>query len=118
MEMREQCLLVVIPLRALGFRVDSCSAEVLRDCLGRPISLDPELAEIIASERWETDSSFPEVPSHFLLSHSWKKVMADEWFFDEDILRLEARALVKAANRAAHSQHTTAGYCYSVTIYQ
>ena len=44
--------------------------------------------------------------------------MADEWFFDEDILRLEARALVKAANRAAHSQHTTAGYCYSVTIYQ
>ena len=80
MEMRGQCLLVVIPLRALGFRVDSCSAEVLRDCSGRPISLDPELAEIIASERWETDSSFPEVPSHLLSSHSWKKVMADEWF--------------------------------------
>ena len=50
-----------------GFRVGSCSAEVLRDCLGRPISLDPELAEIIASERWETDSSFPEVPSHLAL---------------------------------------------------
>ena len=30
--------------------------------------------------------------------------MVDKWFFDDDILRLEARALVKAANRAAHSQ--------------
>ena len=29
--------------------------------------------------------------------------MADRWFFD-DILRPEARALVKAAERAAHSQ--------------
>ena len=54
-------------------RVDSCSREVLHDCFGRPFSLDPELAEIIASERWEKDSSFPEVPSHFLSSHSWKK---------------------------------------------
>ena len=41
-----------------GFRVDSRSGEVLRDCFGRPISLKPELAEIIASERWETDPSF------------------------------------------------------------
>ena len=29
-----------------GFRVDSCSGEVLRDCFGRPISLDPQVAEI------------------------------------------------------------------------
>ena len=41
---------------------------------------------------------------HLLSSHSWKKVLADTWFFDDDIVRLEARALVKAANRAAHSQ--------------
>ena len=33
-----------------------------------------------------------------------KKVMADNWFFDDDILRLEAWALVQAAERAAHSQ--------------
>ena len=33
-----------------GFRVDSRSREVLHDFFGRPISLDPELAEIIASE--------------------------------------------------------------------
>ena len=30
--------------------------------------------------------------------------MADKWFFDDDILRLEAGALVKAAERSAHSQ--------------
>ena len=30
--------------------------------------------------------------------------MADRWFFDDDVLRLEAQALVNAANRAAHSQ--------------
>ena len=97
-------------------RVDSCSGEVLRDCFGRPISLDPELAEIIASERLET-ASFLKVPSPLLLSHSWKKVMADNRFFN-DILRLEALALVTAASRAAHSQHTTPGHCYSVTIKQ
>ena len=33
-----------------GFRVDSRSGEFLRDCFGRPISLDPELAAIIASD--------------------------------------------------------------------
>ena len=82
------------------FPVDSCSGKVLRDCFGRLISLDPEMAEIIASERWETDSSFPEVPSRLLSSHSWKKGMADKWFFDDDILRFEAWALVEAA----HSQ--------------
>ena len=41
-----------------GFRVDSCSGEVLRDCFGHPISLDPELAGIIASERRDR----PKVP--------------------------------------------------------
>ena len=30
--------------------------------------------------------------------------MADRWFFDDGILRLEAWALVKAAERAAHSR--------------
>ena len=89
------------------FPVDSCSGKVLRDCFGRPISLDPEMAEIIASERWETDSSFPEVPSRLLSSHSWKKGMADKWFFDDDILRFEAWALVEAAERAAHTPAST-----------
>ena len=30
--------------------------------------------------------------------------MVDRWFFDDDILGLEARTLVKEASRAAHSQ--------------
>ena len=33
-----------------------------------------------------------------------KKVMAYKSFFDDDIPRLETQALVKAADRAAHSQ--------------
>ena len=35
-----------------GFRVDTCSGEVLRDWFRRPSSLNPGLAEIIAFERW------------------------------------------------------------------
>ena len=64
-----QQLLVVMLLGLLGFRVDSRSGEVLRDCFGRPVSLDPELAEMISSERRETDPKFPEVPSRLLSSH-------------------------------------------------
>ena len=91
-----------------GFRVDSRSGEVLRDDFGRPISLGPEMVEIIASERWETNPSFPEVPSRLPSSHSWNNVMADRWFFDDDILGLEARALVKAAHsQPAHDCRVT-----------
>ena len=88
--------------RAVPARRHAFESTGLRACFGRPFSLDPELAKIIASERWETDPHFPEV--HILSSHSWKKVIADRWFFDDDILRLEALALVKAAERSAHSQ--------------
>ena len=35
----------------------------------RPISLDPEMVEILVFERWETDPKFPEVPSRLLPSH-------------------------------------------------
>ena len=95
-----------MPLKMMVFVSIFRSGEVLRDCSGRPISLKPELAEIIASERQETDPSFLEVPSHLLSSHSWKKVIADKWFFDDDILRLEALALVKAAERSAQPART------------
>ena len=44
------------------------------------------------------------MPSRLLSSRSWKKVVADKLFFDVDILRLEAQALDKAAQRSAHSQ--------------
>ena len=104
--------------QSAGFRVDSRSGEVLRDGFGRPFSLDLEMVEILASERWDTDPSFPEVPSQLLSSDSWKKVMADTWFFDDDILRLVNRALVKAAERAAHSQPVHDCRLLLVTIFQ
>ena len=92
-----------MPLKVLVFVSDACSGEVLRDSLVVRFLLTVELAEIIASGRWEIDPSFPDVPSRLLSSHSWKQVTAF-FFFEDDILRLEARALVKAAGRSAHSQ--------------
>ena len=73
---------------------------------------------MIASERWETDPSLPELPSRLLSSYSWNKVMA-KWFFDDDIFRLEAGPRLKQPS-AQHtaSRYTTAGYCDSVTIFQ
>ena len=56
-----------------GFRVHFRSGEVLRDCLVVRFLLTPELVEIVASERWETEPSFPEVPSPLLSSQSWKR---------------------------------------------
>ena len=44
------------------------------------------------------------MPSRPLSSHSWHKVMPDKRLVDDDSLRLEAQALVKAADRAVHSQ--------------
>ena len=83
---------------------------------GRPISLDLELAEIIAFERWETDL---EVSSRLLSSQTWKKVMADKWFFDDDILRLEPPPwLMQPSAQYTANWYTTAVYCYLVTIFQ
>ena len=64
---RWRCEAVLARRHASFFVSILVAGEVLRDCCGRPTSLDPELAEIIASERWETDPSFPEVPSRFAL---------------------------------------------------
>ncbi|CAK0800111.1 unnamed protein product, partial [Prorocentrum cordatum] len=87
-----------------GFLLDSETGEVVRDEAGAPKRLDAELQRVLASERWELDPSFPEVPSWLLHDSHWATVMADRWAFADDILRLEARALVKAAARAAHCQ--------------
>ena len=86
-----------------GFKVDPVSGDVVRDNFGKPVALEQELLEVLSAERWEVDQYFEEVPSHLLEGSRWKKVMADRWVFQDDILRLEARALFKAANRAAHS---------------
>ena len=105
---------VVMPLKVLVF-VSILEEEKFS---GRPISLDPEMVDTLVPERWETDPTFPELPSHLFSSHSWQKVMADRWFFD-DIFRLEAQALVRAPELSpTANQYTTAGYCHSVTIFQ
>ncbi|CAK0812006.1 unnamed protein product [Prorocentrum cordatum] len=82
-----------------GFLLDSETGEVVRDEAGAPKRLDAELQRVLASERWELDPSFPEVPSWLLNDSHWATVMADRWAFADDILRLEARALVKAGRR-------------------
>ena len=94
-----------VPARRHAFESAGFSCRFMwprSDCFGRPISLDLELAEINASEQ-RRQTSCPEVPSRLLSSHPRKKVMADRLFFD-DVLRLEAWALVEAVERAAHSQ--------------
>ena len=102
-----------------GFRVDSCSGEVLCDGFDRPISLDPEMVEILASEWWETDPSFTEVPSHSHSSHSWKKVMADRWFSATISSDLKPGPWSKQRSvQPTANQYTTAGHNYSVTIFQ
>ncbi|CAK0793120.1 unnamed protein product, partial [Prorocentrum cordatum] len=87
-----------------GSLLNSRMGEVVRDAEGVPRRLDSELLDILNSERWKCDPGFPELPHELLRDSHWKTVMADRWVFADDILRLEARALVKAASRAAHSQ--------------
>ena len=83
---------------------------------GRPICLEPELVEIIASERWETDPSFP---SRLLSSHSWKKVMVDSGFSTTTPSELKPGPCAKqpCAQHTA-SRDTTTGYYDSGTIFQ
>ena len=83
---------------------DPETGDVQRGPFGRPIRLDPEVMETLRAERWQSNPDVKEVPSYLLARDRWKTVMADRWVLSDDILRLEARALVKAASRAAHSQ--------------
>ena len=62
------------------------------------------MMDILKAERWEVNEHFPEVPSELLHNDLWTTVMTDRWVYHDDILRLEARALLKAASRAAHSK--------------
>ena len=53
---------------------------------------------------WEKDPDFPEVPSHLLASSKWHHVLADEWKYEDIIVRLEARSITKAVERIANSK--------------
>ena len=44
---------------------------------------------------WERDECFPEVPIEVVDKRTWDVCMYGKWFFDDNILRLEAQALLK-----------------------
>ena len=90
-----------MPLNVLGFRVDSRSGEVLRDCFGRPVSLDPELAAIIASDGRQIQA--------FQRCRLVCSRVAD--------LKPGPWSKQPSAQHTA-GRYTTAGYCDSVTIFQ
>ena len=57
------------------------------------------------AERWALDPTFPEVPLELLSQEGWREVGSDRWWYSEDIIYLEARALVRAVERCATSNH-------------
>ncbi|CAK0880972.1 unnamed protein product, partial [Prorocentrum cordatum] len=54
---------------------------------------------------WELDPGFAEVPWQWLRKGAWETVRSGVWRFAEDILILEARALVKSIQRLAKTAH-------------
>ncbi|CAK0869717.1 unnamed protein product, partial [Prorocentrum cordatum] len=90
-----------------GFKVDPESGDVERDFLGRPARLDREARGILEAARWEHNEDFAEVPSRLLAGDRWHAILADRWLRADDILRLEARAAVKADPVSAPSLSQT-----------
>ena len=54
---------------------------------------------------WEVAADFPEVPWQLLRGSAWKTARKGVWAFDEGILLLEARVLVKAIRRLSRSRN-------------
>jgi hypothetical protein len=75
-------------LQAAGFCRDSVSGQWV---------LDEE------ESGWEPVSDFPEAPAEWLHRDRWFACLWGPWRFTEGIIRLEARALVKAVSRIANS---------------
>ena len=88
---------------AAGFSLDVVTGLITSD--------EPEAGK---DHRWEVDPSFPEVPADMLNAEHWKLVLADRWLRDDGILILEARAVLKAALRVAHSTHGR--HCHVVIL--
>ena len=85
-----------------GCKVDPESGDVERDFHGRPVRLDREAREVLEAARWEHNADVSEVPSRLLAGDHWHTILADRWHYADDILRLEARAVVKAGARVLH----------------
>jgi hypothetical protein len=63
-----------------------------------------DLMQDINAQRWEANLELPEVPPALLQGHKWQSVMADKWKFSDNIMILEARAMVKTAERVSSSR--------------
>ena len=78
------------------------SAGLVCDAHGRWTSLDGDESCLsgVAEAGWGTDASFQEVPAAGLRRRLWQPTMHGKWGFTEDILVLEARAVLKGLRRA------------------
>ena len=92
---------------SLGLAIDAsgkivaADVDVLRD--GGELAAGPGGIDADEASRWEGNPDVPEVPLAFLAQDDWREVCADRWWFDEGIIYLEARALVRAIERCATS---------------
>ncbi|CAK0867094.1 unnamed protein product [Prorocentrum cordatum] len=85
------------------------AANLARDSSGALCSFaDMDNPDSLASDplsSWELDPGFAEVPWQWLRKGAWETVRSGVWRFAEDILILEARALVKSIQRLAKTAH-------------
>ncbi|CAK0879749.1 unnamed protein product [Prorocentrum cordatum] len=84
--------------------VEAAGLQVLADgAVGPPEARPPGIPEVEVA-RWSVDPDFEEVPAELLRRDRWRTVLADRWAFDEGIVHLEGRAVVKAVERVASSR--------------
>jgi hypothetical protein len=93
---------VLYAIQAAGFAMNA-QGKLERDAQGNAVRVPMEILDKQFAGRWEQAPDFQEVPPHLLADDRWRNVMSDRWFFSEGILLLEARAIVKAAERIANS---------------
>lgn len=80
------------------------SAGFVRDSVtGDWVAGDIPSSEYLEKSGWSLDHSFPEVPAKLLAKSFWTPKLWGKWEFEEGILTLEARALVKSLKRIAMS---------------
>ena len=80
------------------------SAGFVRDSVtGDWVAGDIPSSEYLEKSGWSLDRSFPEVPAKLLAKSFWTPKLWGKWEFEEGILTLEARALVKSLKRIAMS---------------
>ena len=103
-----------MPLNLLGSRVDSRGGEVVRDRFGRPISLDPELAEIIAPSDGRQIQAFQWCRLVCSRVNQGKKVWLTGGFSTTISSDLKPGPLSKQpSTQHTANQYSTAGYCSS-----